>query len=105
MFFFSFLGYDSSAHLQHSNEDIIPITQRPAVLPHNYHAQLAQLTNYDDTAGYEYQQPSYDENEFKRSSNRKRQSNRSRDDHNKKFKRVAQRMKSMMATSNKPEHI
>lgn len=90
--------------MQHSNEEVIPITQRPAVLPHNYHAQLAQLANYDDTVGYEYQQSSYDENKFKRSSNRKRQSNRSRDDHNKKLKRVGQRMKSRMALLNEAEH-
>lgn len=87
--------------MQHSTEEVIPITQRPAVLPHNYHSQLAQLAHYDDV-GYDYQ-PSYEENVYKRSSNKKRQSNR--EDRYKKFTTVAQRMKSRMsaATESKNE--
>lgn len=75
------------------------ITQRPAILPHNYHAQYPQLANnhYSDDLGYDYAstEASEDDTLYKRNSNKKRrQSVQNRDDQVKKFKNLANRMKS-----------
>lgn len=75
------------------------ITQRPAVLPHNYHAQAPenQQTHYDENQGYEYPAPTETPDNFlyKRNSSKKRQSIK-REDQYKKFTNLANRMKSRM---------
>lgn len=79
-------------------QSTVAITQRPAVLPHNYHAQLP-LGHYDDDQGYEYSTQTLDDHLYKRNSSRKRQSLQNREDQVKKFKRLAKRMKSRMTTT------
>lgn len=82
----------------------VTITQRPAVLPHNYHAQLAASGHYldssaDDQIQDDYSTEAYDEQQqhlYKRNSNKKRQSVQNRDDQVKKFETVANRMKMRM---------
>lgn len=76
----------------------VAITQRPAILPHNYHADLNDADHYNN--GYNYSTESTEDNNlYKRNSNRKRQSTQSRDDQMKKFKRLANRMKSRMTAT------
>lgn len=98
---FLFTGYDDNAQPIGSSTPFpstVSITQRPAVLPHNYHAQLP-LSHYDDQQGYEYSTETVDNNLYKRNSNRKRQSLQNREEQVKKFKRLAKRMKSRMAAA------
>lgn len=96
-------GYDDNAQplgpttVQYPST--VSITQRPQILPHNYHAQYPQLTNnYNDDLGYDYASTeASDENLYKRNSNKKRrQSQLNREDQVKKFKNVANRMKSRL---------
>lgn len=103
-----FSGYDNNAQAilsssEHEAEGYVANTDQPAVIPNNYHAQLAQLAHYTDEINYNYND---DNQSYKRSTtNTKRQSNQNREDRYKKFTNIAQRMKSRMASSEqqKPE--
>lgn len=101
-FVLSHTGYDDNAQPLGPTTgypSTVAITQRPALLPHNYHAQYPQLTNnYNDDLGYDYASTeASDENLYKRSSNKKRrQSQLNREEQVKKFKNVANRMKSRL---------
>lgn len=104
------VGYDDNAQQIVSSTPYagtVTITQRPAVLPHNYHAQVPQLAHYDDNQGYEYSTQSEENHLYRRNSSRKRQSNQNREDQMKKFKRLANRMKSRMtaARQTNPEQV
>lgn len=86
--YFPSKGYDDNAQQ-------IAITQRPAVLPYNYHAQVTH--QYGDDLNNEYSSTeASDDNLYKRSSNQKRQSIQNREDQYKKFTKLANRMKSRM---------
>lgn len=99
-------GYDDNAQPIVSSTpyaSTVAITQRPAVLPQNYHAQLAgqlgsHIAQYNDHNGYDYSgsTEASDEYLYKRNSNKKRQSNANREDQYKKFTKLANRMKSRM---------
>lgn len=103
------IGYDENAQSIVSSTpyaNTVAITQRPAVLPQNYHAQLAgqigsQIAQYTNGHGYDYagSTEASDEYVYKRNSNKKRQSIQNRDDQYKKFKNLANRMKARNSSS------
>lgn len=102
-------GYDENAQpITSVSPKFVPITQRPAVLPYNYHAQLHQLAHYGQDLGYDYGTQSAEEDQlqhhehhedeglYKRNSNKKRRQSISREDRYRKMVNIAQRMKSRM---------
>lgn len=107
------LGYDDNAHPIVSSTpypSTLAITQHGAVLPHNYHAQLA-TGHYDDDQSYDYSTEASDDHLYKRNSNKKRQSIQNREDQVKKFESLANRMKLRMrsakatTTKSKPQKV
>lgn len=99
-------GYDDNAQSIVSSTpyaSTVSITQRPAVLPQNYHAQLAgqlggHYGQYNGVQSYDYSgsTEASDEHLYKRNSNKKRQSLQNREDQYKKFANLANRLKSRM---------
>lgn len=118
MHFCFFAGYDENAQsITTPYGSTVGITPRPDVIPHNYHADYPanQLANYDESDGHGYEQsvpteqlqePSADY-VYKRSSNKKRrrQSSKNRDEQYKKFSNLANRMKSRTSTTERATSI